>query len=427
MSDPSADRSSIAIDNLRAVIILLVLAFHSSLAYLAFLPDHPFAFGQPPFTWRAFPIVDAHRFLGFDLFCAWLDVFLMSLFFMLSGLFAWPSLSRKGARIFLSDRFLRIGLPFALIVGLWIPLALYPSYAQSAADPTFAGYIAAWRGLPFWPAGPMWFLWLLLAWDLGAAGLFAVLRGRSDLVLRLSGWAREHPVRFLAGVLAASALAYAPLALVFGSSPWVQLGPLPLQLSRPAHYAVYFFAGLAIGACGIERGLLAPGGWLARHWRRWLVAAPLSFLLWISLTALVRSRGDAAPLGLQAADDVSFVIACLAGCGLALASAIQFGRVRAPLLDSLKANAYGMYLIHYLFVVWLQYTLLPADLPGLVKGVLVFAATLIASWGATALLRRVPAVADIVGSGRRRPAPRPLSAPAPRGGSEGLASRSAGD
>ncbi len=54
-------RTSLAIDNLRACVILLVLAFHASLAYLAFLPAQPFAFDSPPFAWRAFPIIDSHR------------------------------------------------------------------------------------------------------------------------------------------------------------------------------------------------------------------------------------------------------------------------------------------------------------------------------------------------------------------------------
>jgi len=112
---PAVPRASLAIDNLRAVVILLVLAFHSVLAYLNYLPPHPFAFDQPPFLWRSFPIVDSARWMGFDLFCAWLDVFLMSFFFLLSGLFVWPSLSRKGAWTFLSDRLLRIGLPFLLV------------------------------------------------------------------------------------------------------------------------------------------------------------------------------------------------------------------------------------------------------------------------------------------------------------------------
>src|SRR6266851_2523317 len=124
--------TSLAIDNLRAVVILAVLLFHSSLAYLNFLPPHPFAFDSPPFAWRSFPIVDTHRWFGFDLFCAWLDVFLISFFFLLSGLFAWPSVSRKGAAAFAGDRVLRLGAPFAGVVLLLMPVAHYPSYLQTA-------------------------------------------------------------------------------------------------------------------------------------------------------------------------------------------------------------------------------------------------------------------------------------------------------
>ena len=204
-ADPTANRaaarSSLAIDNLRAVVILLVLAFHSALAYLNFLPQHPFAFDGAPMLWRAFPVVDAHRWIGFDLFCAWLDVFLMSFFFLLSGLFAWPSLSRKGVRAFLADRVLRLGLPFAVVVGLLMPVALYPTYLQSTTDPSFADFWRQWLALPLWPSGPMWFLWLLLVGDLLVAGLYQLLAGRRDALVRLSAYARRHPTRFLAGVL----------------------------------------------------------------------------------------------------------------------------------------------------------------------------------------------------------------------------------
>jgi hypothetical protein len=151
-------RASRALDNLRGFVILLVLAFHSVLAYLNSLPASPFPFDTPPHLWRAFPIVDTERWFGFDLFCAWQDVFLMSLFFFLSGLFVWPSLERKGARIFLRDRVLRIGVPFTLAVVLLMPLANYPTYLQTAVDP---GVPAFWRhslALPFWPCGPMWLL-----------------------------------------------------------------------------------------------------------------------------------------------------------------------------------------------------------------------------------------------------------------------------
>ena len=125
-------RSSLALDNLRAFVILLVLSFHSVLAYLQFLPASPYPFDSPPYLWRAIPIVDSHRWLGFDLYCAWQDVFLMSLFFFLSGLFVWPSLDRRGIANFLHGRILRLGLPFVLVVAILMPPTLYPTYLQTA-------------------------------------------------------------------------------------------------------------------------------------------------------------------------------------------------------------------------------------------------------------------------------------------------------
>ena len=112
--------TSLALNNLRAVVILLVLAVQSVLAYLDFLPPSTYRFDEPPYRWQATPIVDSQRWVGFDLFCAWQDVYLMSFMFFLSGLFVWPSLVRKGSWGFLRDRFLRIGLPLFLAVALCI-------------------------------------------------------------------------------------------------------------------------------------------------------------------------------------------------------------------------------------------------------------------------------------------------------------------
>ena len=46
----------------------------------------------------------------------------------------------------------------------------------------------------------MWFLWLLLAGDVAAAGLFVVMAKRREAVVRLSFYARQHPAKFLAGL-----------------------------------------------------------------------------------------------------------------------------------------------------------------------------------------------------------------------------------
>jgi len=412
MAKPGSARSSLAIDNLRAIVILLVLAFHSVLAYLSFLPPHPFAFDAAPFQWRSFPVVDTQRWIGFDLFCAWLDVFLMSFFFMLSGLFAWPSLMRKGAGVFVRDRLLRLGLPFAVVVLFLMPVAHYPVYLETATDPGVAAYWRHWHALPLWPSGPAWFLWLLLAGDIAAAGCFRLATGRRDAVVRLSALIARRPRVSLAIFMIAGALAYIPLALAFGPFEWSQRGPFPFQLSRPLHYALYFGAGTAIGACGIERGLIAADGPLARCWPGWALAAPPLFALWLGMTALTMRPAGPASVAPQFLAAASFVLACLANGFCALALAVRFGGRRSRLLDSLKANAYGMFLIHYVFVVWLQYALRTAGLPAVAKAAIVFGGTVLLSWSASAALRRVPAIAHIIGAERRLPPANAVEQPA---------------
>ncbi|MGH6771435.1 MAG: hypothetical protein ACRECO_20740 [Xanthobacteraceae bacterium] len=107
--DMRTSATSQALSNLRGYVILIVLGFHAILAYLGSLPGTVQPFDQPPYEWLAFPIIDNQRWVGFDLFCAWHDVYLMSLMFFLSGLFVWPSLTRKGNGTFLVDRLLRLG------------------------------------------------------------------------------------------------------------------------------------------------------------------------------------------------------------------------------------------------------------------------------------------------------------------------------
>jgi surface polysaccharide O-acyltransferase-like enzyme len=65
-------------------------------------------------------------------------------------------------------------------------------------------------------------------------------------------------------------------------------------------------------------------------------------------------------------------------------------------LTSLSRNAYGIYLTHYGFVMWLQYALLPAAIPAAAKAAIVLSAALAASWTTTAALRRIPAVARVI-------------------------------
>jgi hypothetical protein len=393
-------KTSLALSNLRPLVIVTVLAFHSVLAYLGSLGTAAFAFDDPPYKWRAFPIVDSQRWFGFDVFCAWQDVYLMSLMFFLSALFTWPSLTRKGSGKFLTDRFLRLGVPFVFAVTVVMPMALYPVYRVTAIDPTLAAYAGHLLALPFWPNGPMWFLWLLLALTIAAAGLRRLAPNWVECLGRWSSRAGVRPGRYFIGLVTASALAYVPLALAFTPWSWSDHGPFALQLSRPLHYAVYYFAGLGVGAYGLERGLLAPEGMLARRWAIWLAGALAAFLLWMGLTALAMTYTTSAPFGLQVAVDTAFAIACAGGCFFVIAGCLRFATRRSRILASLANNAFGIYLLHYVFVVWLQYALLGVALFAVGKAMIVFGGTLLLAWVATVAMRFVPFSSRLIGAER---------------------------
>jgi surface polysaccharide O-acyltransferase-like enzyme len=78
-----------------------------------------------------------------------------------------------------------------------------------------------------------------------------------------------------------------------------------------------------------------------------------------------------------------------------------------PALDFLSDNAFGLYLIHYVFVVWLQYMLLGVAAFAIIKALIVFGGTLILSYVTVATIRRVVAVVKLVGTdGRALPSGR---------------------
>jgi glucans biosynthesis protein C len=391
----------LALHNLRTVVIVIVLAVHAVVAYLGSSPAFSFNFDDPPYRWRSIPIVDSERWFGFDIFCAFQDVYLISLLFFLSGLFVWPSLARSGSRIFLRDRLLRIGVPFALTVGLLMPLAHYPVYRVTAVDPGLASFWQHWLALPFWPAGPPWFLWVLLVFDFTAAVFYQLAPASGEALGRSLGRLGACPKPFVIVLLSASALAYVPLALVFNPWDWFHVGPFSFQLCRPLHYLVYFLAGAGVGAYGIERGLLAVDGWLVRRWAAAGIAAMAAFMLWLGMVGLAMAGDGPPPLAVQILEAFSFVMCCSAGVLFMLALFLRFANRRLAALEPLKDKAYGIYLIHYVFSIWLQYALLGLAMFAVVKAMIVFTGTLLMSWASVAAIRRIPARAWINRSWRR--------------------------
>src|SRR5206468_4435261 len=132
----------------------------------------------------------------------------------------------------------------------------------------------------------------------------------------------------------------------------------------------------------------------------WPIAAVGLLLLWMGLTALTMADGGASSLGFQALAYLSFVVACFGSCFAVLALVLRFAGRRLPALTGVKRDAFGMYLVHYVFVVWLQYALLGFGLFAMVKGALVFAGTVLLSWGVIAVICRISPAGQVMGADR---------------------------
>ena len=381
---PRLDRL-VALDQLRGFAILLVVLHHASLAYCRFgHVDHRH------YALSTAPIVDPQRWVGFDALVVVNDGFFMPLLFLLSGLFVWRGMSRRGAGAYLAQRLLRLGLPFAIAELTVVPLAYYPSFLQAGGPPGFVHFWLTTVTAGPWPSGPPWFAAVLLLFDAAAAALF-VLTGSPIRMRPAVG--RTPPGRSFAVLLACSLLAYLPLLAAFGPLRWVSFGPLANQASRAGLYAAYFAAGVVLAGDGRD-DLFPLGKTLARRWASWASLAVLAAPAFLFVVVLGSRRSAA---GLPAWLGWSVTGTALAGfCAIAsfalLALFFRFGGRSGSVSGSLIANSYGIYLLHYPAVTWVQYGLLRVPAGAVVKGLATFILALLASWAGATLLRGLPGV-----------------------------------
>jgi hypothetical protein len=376
-------------DYLRAFAVVLVLCHHAVIAYTisAFIN-----FKNPIAT--ASPVVNEQRWPIFDLIVMYNETFFMPLLFFVSGMFVWQSLARKGARKYLGGRLTRLGLPFVIGVVFLIPLAYYPAQLQvgliTGVDSSYGAFWLEMVRSCFGTAGPLWFLWLLLAFDCLATLMYRVAPLPGCLIRRRSTIILGSPVAFFGALLGISIAAYLPIAIIIGPLGWIGIGPFHAQVSRILLYLVYFLAGTAIGAYGIDRSMFRSDGALAKRWWGWLAVGLMSYIVFIIMVVVVTAKDR------TIVSEIAFVLCCGATVFGMTGLFLRFVKRRVGIFDSLSENSYGIYVVHYVFVTWLQYLLLGSALAPSVKGMVVFVGTLILSWGTVAAIRRIPAVAKII-------------------------------
>jgi surface polysaccharide O-acyltransferase-like enzyme len=376
-----------AFDRARTFVTLLVVLHHSVLN----------------FTW--FGHGDSRRWLGFDLVILFNDSFFMALMFFISGLFVWDGLTDKGWAPFLRDRVWRLGVPFLISIFVLMPIAYYPTFLRyHLPGTTDFSFLHFWRNIFVvgpWPSGPAWFLWVLLALDAAAAAVWCFAPGVIKTLSRTVIGLRDRPITVFVIFLTVTVAAYEPMRLTFGDASWWEIGalPLPIQTSRILLYTAYFFAGVIVGAANLKTGLLAEDGELARRWPIWLAVAIVFYGAILGLVYVHHNwvaNFNAPPEWWSIGYSLAFAIFSGAMCFTVPAIHLRFAKARWRLLDAMQPSAYGIYLLHYIFIVWLQYAVYHLPLHAGAKFAIVFVGTLSMSWVLTMILRKIPLVARMI-------------------------------
>jgi glucan biosynthesis protein C len=385
-SHPTTSRA-IWLDYLRAFITVLVVAHHSSLAYTTFA-----SFNKAAYNASTHPIVDTVRSRGLDIFEDFNDVFFMSLMFLISGIFVLPALARKGTRTFIRDRFFRLFIPFAVAVTLLMPIGYLSAWRLAHGNYHLRAFLLDFITVEHWPAGPPWFIAILFFFNLIVAACYP--RWRTTLAhgaSRLAALA-ARPFRLGLGWYLLTLCLFLPLVVPFGASAWIGFGPFAIQLSRIFLYFGYFVLGMLLGAAGTNSGILAKDSGFNRKRPLWVICCILAYSALMGFALPIGALADHGRINEYQARLLYrsiWALSCTASCMAFLAFFRRFAQTAQKAWDSLAANAYGIYLVHYIFVLWSQFLLLPVALPAVGKFALTFIISLSLSWLLTAMVRKV--------------------------------------
>jgi surface polysaccharide O-acyltransferase-like enzyme len=377
---PKAKARNAALDRARTFLTLVVVFHHAVIPYTYF--GH----------------TDPKSWIGFDAVVLATDSFFMAMFFFLSGLFVWPSLAHKSPWVFVRDRLLRLGLPFAIAAFTLIPIAYYAIAARHQSI-SFSEFW--WKTVTAgpWPSGPLWFLWVLLVFDLTASVLYRLSPRLLDPINRMSLRGYQRPLEFFLFLVGVTAIVYVPARLYFGPSHWFEFGPFDVQASRVLLYAAYFFIGAGVGAANFDRGVLSADGRLAKSGWEWVIATLIPYcLLWVLIYIKREILGNppVLPGWYEAIYGFLFVTFSAAMMFAILAFFLRFKRTGLSILDPMQSGAYGIFLVHYPIVLWLQYWLFDFDLPAIIKALVAFVLTVALSWAVTAALRKIPGATRVL-------------------------------
>jgi len=210
---------------------------------------------------------------------------------------------------------------------------------------------------------------------------------------------RDRPAQFFAVLLAVTAVLYIPGRIYFGAGSWFEFGPFSVQHGRVLLYATYFFFGAGIGAQNLDRGLLSADSRLAKSSWGWAIIALVPYcLMWvlIYIKREILGNPERLPVWYEGIYGLFFAAFSVAIMFVILAYFLRFKQSGLSILDPMQPDAFGIFLVHYPIVLWLQYWMFDFDNPAIVKAAVTFVLTVAFSWAVTRTLRMIPGATRVL-------------------------------
>jgi peptidoglycan/LPS O-acetylase OafA/YrhL len=363
-------RRNYAYDNLRTLMVLLIVLLHAACAYATGIP-----------WWHA---QDA-KALPFDITIITIDNFALPVLFFIAGLFAHATRERYGNAGFIRSKLKRLGIPLLVIPSLYLPAMVYVGYLRRTENP--AGFFEYWlrwmASLQDWgfvvitnmeqgalysdlfSPHHLWFLSLLLLFFIGYACC------RADLFSRFeAGMGKTTLIAALS-----IALGFTGLNLLTQDWAWARFGPFILfQPTRiPVYLGMFLFGVLA--SPHMDRLRPFPGPW----WL-WLIGFLAAQAVMLPMVSVFMMTPGPAPLGLALLHGALRTTLAVTAAGFL----VNFGTARlagpSRWSRSLAASSYDIYIWHMPMAVFVQAGLASIPMPLAAKAALAFLVPVLLFW-----------------------------------------------
>ncbi|GAB3262883.1 acyltransferase family protein [Nocardioides dilutus] len=379
-ADRRASTRHVYVDNLKTLLIGAIIVVHAVLGY---------ADALEVWTYTEFREVTLTQVTQVALFVVAgpFGLFVIPLFFLVAGLLTPGSLDRKGTKRFVSDRLLRLGVPFLVYVLLVQPGLKYALVHQvGSSDGPYrvdSGFWDLYLVQGRLDTGPLWFVGVLLVFSLAYAGSRRLTTSRS-----------RSPRDLTVGRLLLLAAAIAPVSFAvrllwpYGS----ESGFTDLNFWEWPACAAVFVLGTRGARGSLATAVPAP---LLRGSRTATLLAAGAMAMLTALAVLLDRVDDALGGWSWPAAAFAAVEAVLTLTGsiwlLGVAQRRLDRRFRGDRV--LNRAAYGAFMLQTVFLLGIAVLIRPLELPAEVKAVVVAIAAVASSFAAAHLLiHRVPGV-----------------------------------